>query len=103
MALTTQTIAAKKAYHIGLIDELDDNLDDNLRRIVLRLNRIQEETVGDLKAYFRKMWIITDAMEETAVAEISRLIAKPKVRATIENFIEHQQFPWEVTTKQRML
>ena len=51
--------------------------------------------MGDLKTYFQKMWIITEAMEKTAVAEIHRLTSKPKVRMSIKNYIEHQQFPWE--------
>jgi polyketide biosynthesis enoyl-CoA hydratase PksH len=95
MTLTTQNFTAAEAHQIGLVDELTNNLNDSLRRFTLRLNRVQEETIKDLKAYFRKMWIVTEAMENEAVAEINRLIKKPQVQANIKNFVEHQQLPWE--------
>jgi len=102
MTLTTQTINATEAKTIGLIDELSDNLNDSLRRLLLRLNRIQEETVKDLKTYFRKLWIINETMEQTAVQEITRLANKPNVQANIKNFVEKQQFPWETTYKEML-
>lgn len=95
MTLSTHTVSAPEAHTMGLIDDLTDNLNENLRRLIMRLNRINQETVSDLKSYFRKMWIITDAMESTAINEISRLVALPRVKSNIKNFIDHQQFPWE--------
>jgi len=95
MTLTMDTMNAETAHKIGLIDEVTDNLQDNLRLLLLRFNRISQQTVGDLKSYFRKMWIITDAMESTAVNELCRLATNKNVRTNIKNYIEHQQFPWE--------
>ena len=95
MTLTTETINALEAHRIGLIDKLAEQPHESLRQITLRLKRIHEETVHDLKAYFRKMWIISDAMEAEAISELDRLMMKPQVRANIKNFIEKQQFPWE--------
>ncbi len=95
MTLTTETLNAETANKIGLIDEITTDLQDTLRRLLIRLNRINQQTVGDVKAYFRKMWIITDAMELTAINELIRLTAQPKIQANIKNFIEHQEFPWE--------
>ena len=99
MTLTTQSIPASEAHRIGLIDELTDSIDDSLRRMALRLKRIQEETVKDLKAYYQKMWIITEEMQAGAVSEIHRLINKPGAQANIKNFVEHQRFPWENVKK----
>jgi len=95
MTLTTETINATEAHRIGLIDKLTEQPHDSLRQITLRLRRIQEETIHDLKTYFRKMWIITEAMEAEAISELDRLMTKPQVRVNIKNFIEKQQFPWE--------
>lgn len=95
MTLTTRSIHAEQAYEMGLIDELTDNLGDNLRCLLLRFNRISEETIFDLKAYFRKMWLLTEDMENTAVQEITRLMGKTKVREDIKCFLEQQKFPWE--------
>ena len=97
MTLTTQTLTAQRAYEIHLVDELADDLDEAIRRRLLRLSCIDEETIRDCKAYFRKMWFLTEEMERTAVGEITRLVATPKVRGNIKNFLEHQQFPWEST------
>lgn len=95
MTLTTQTVTAQRAHEIHLVDELADDLDEAIRRRMLRLSCIDEDTIRDCKAYFRKMWILTEAMEQTAVGEITRLVATPKVRNNIRNFLEHQRFPWE--------
>lgn len=95
MTLTTETINASEAHRIGLIDKLAEQPHESLRQITLRLKRIHEETIHDLKAYFRKMWIITAEMEAEAISELERLMMKPQVRVNIKNFIEKQQFPWE--------
>ena len=95
MTLTTETLNATEAHRIGLIDKLSEQPNETLRQITLRLKRIHEETIQDLKTYFRKMWIITEAMEVEAISELDRLMKKPQVRVNIKNFIENQQFPWE--------
>lgn len=95
MTLTTQTVSATQAYAMGLMDEIADDLTENLHRLILRLQRISEETIGDLKTYFKKMWIVTDEMEMIAVDELRRLTMSQRVQSNIKNFIEHQQFPWE--------
>jgi len=97
LTLTTQVITATEAQAIGLVDELSENPSENLRRMQQRLSRISEETIADLKSYFRKMWMINDEMETIAVSEINKLSNKTRVRSNIKNFIEHQKFPWENT------
>ena len=99
MTLTTKIITANEALAIGLIDELSENPKENLKRLQLRLSRINQETIGDLKIYFNKMWIINDEIEATAVSEINRLSTKPQVKDNIRNFIEHKRFPWENPVK----
>lgn len=95
MTLTTETISAEKAYQMGLVDELTTDLSESMRRLLLRLSCLEEETIQDLKNYFRKMWIIDEMMEKTAITEITRLIHKPSVQKNIKNFMEDQIFPWE--------
>jgi polyketide biosynthesis enoyl-CoA hydratase PksH len=56
---------------------------------------LEEETIVELKAYFRKLWILTPEVERTAVAEIGRLAAKPAVRAAIAGYAADGRFPWE--------
>ncbi len=95
MTLTTQTVSAREAFTFHLIDELSENLDDSIRKLMLRLSKVEEKTISNLKQYFRKMWVITEEMEKVAVDEITRLISGPEVREKITNFALHQKFPWE--------
>lgn len=95
MTLTTQNIDIKEAHRINLVDEITEDSKESLRRIVLRLNRVTEQIIFDLKSYFRKMWIITKEMEEIAIDEISRLSDTETVRKNIYNYVNHRSFPWE--------
>lgn len=95
MTLTTLPISAEEACKIYLADEVSENPENNIRRLWSRLKRLDEVTIGNIKQYFRKMWMINEQIEETAVFEISRLMAEPKVRKNIENFVKFKKFPWE--------
>ena len=95
MTLTTETITAEEAWRIGLVDTLSDKPDDSIRRYLLRLGRLEEKTILDAKAYFQKMWILSEAMEQTAVAELNRLERTERVRENIKNYVAYQKFPWE--------
>ena len=85
MTLTTLPISAQEAREIHLVDEVSEKPDDSIRRLLLRIGRLEESTISDMKKYFRKMWMITEQMEETAVAEFTRLMSQPKVLENITN------------------
>lgn len=95
LTLTTIPITADQALKINLIDELDEQPEVCVRRYKSRFLRLEESTVAEMKQYFRKMWIITEEMEKTAVDEISYLTEKPNVKKNIENFVNYKIFPWE--------
>lgn len=95
LTLTTQTINSEEAYRLQLVDVLSQTLDEDTRKQSLRLKRLHPETLRDLKQYFRKMWLINEAMEANAVQEISRLTILPRVQKNLANYIKKQQFPWE--------
>lgn len=99
MTLTSQTMTAAEAHAVHLVDELSDNTADSLRKLSLRLGRLNEQTIVDLKNYFRKMWIIDDRMEEVAMLELARLIGEPRVQKNIKCFVEQGKFPWEVSNE----
>lgn len=95
MTLTTRTVEAAEAERIGLADQLHEDPDEALRLLRLRLEKLEEATVRDLKAYFRKNWILDDTLERAAVAEIDRLAATPRVRENIRRYVTEQKFPWD--------
>ncbi len=95
MTLTTRPVGAAEAAAMHLVDEVTEQPDEALRRLLLRVGLLEEETIVELKAYFRKLWILTPEIERTAVAEIGRLAAKPAVRAAIAGYATDGRFPWE--------
>jgi len=95
MTLTTRSISAQEALAIHLVDELTQNLDESLRKLTLRLNLLEHETISDLKRYFHKLWTINPEMEKLAVQEITRLASQPRVRQNIANYAIDGAFPWE--------
>lgn len=97
MTLTTQTITAAEAYAIHLIDELNDKPDEALRKLLPRLARLDEQTVRDMKNYFRKLWIIDEEMEKTALLELARLTQEPRIQNNIKRYLEQGKFPWEAS------
>ncbi len=95
MTLTTQTLSAAEAHTINLVDELTDQPEDVLKKLMLRFVRLEQQTVSDLKRYLRKLWIIDEKMEQTAIQELARLIQEPRVQGNIKRFVEQGKFPWE--------
>jgi len=99
MTLTTMQISAQEAYDIQLVDELSDSLENSVRKLWLRLRRLEESTIGNIKSYFRKMWIINEQMESEASEEISKLMADSIVQRNINNYVKYGKFPWESLNK----
>lgn len=94
MTLTTQTLSATDAHAIHLVDELSDQ-GDVLRKLIMRLARLDEQTIMDMKQYFQKLWFINETMEQVAISELERLMAEPRVKNNITRFVREGKFPWE--------
>jgi polyketide biosynthesis enoyl-CoA hydratase PksH len=97
MTLTTMPINAEEAKRVNLVDELTDNPDDAVRKLYLRVSRLEGTTIANIKNYFRRMWIISQDMEDAAVKETSRLMQDPQVLGNIRTFLDHKKFPWDKT------
>lgn len=95
MTLTTLPVSAPEGQAVHLVDEVSDVPDESIHRVWQRIARLNGSIIGDMKRYFRKMWLINEEMEETALLEISRLMTEPRVRGYIENYIKYKKFPWE--------
>lgn len=95
MTLTTLPVSAEQARQMNLVDEVHDNPADIIRRFSIPLSRLHEKTIGDIKQYFRKMWMIDDEMEVNAIQKISSLVTDDQVQNNIREFLDHQVFPWQ--------
>jgi polyketide biosynthesis enoyl-CoA hydratase PksH len=95
MALTTMPVSAREAYEIHLVDEISETPGDTIRRWWLRLSKVEDSTVRDLKQFAGKMWFITRQMEETAVSESLQRFSHPRVIQNMTNYFKHKIFPWD--------
>ncbi len=95
MTLTTMPISAEDAYSINLVDHITETPEKTIRQLGARVLRLEISTIEKIKNYFRKMWIINEEMEQTAVSEIKHLMSDERVKENIRNFVEHQKFPWD--------
>ncbi|PJN25706.1 enoyl-CoA hydratase [Kitasatospora sp. CB02891] len=99
MALGTLPMAAAEAERWGLVDELTDRPDEALRRLLVRLTRIDPVTVAELKRYVRSMWFTTEQTEEFALREFTRVMASPVARQRIESLTTNRGLPWETSAQ----
>lgn len=95
MTLMTQPISAGKAQQIGLVDEVSAQPEDTLRLHMLRLVKLESDTVKDMKQYLSDLWIIQEETRQLAVGKIKGLLHSERVRTNIKNFVQYNKFPWE--------
>jgi polyketide biosynthesis enoyl-CoA hydratase PksH len=95
MTLSTHSISAREACECRLVDELCDDPDTAVRKLAFRLNRIDPQTLVALKRHFGKLWSLSPEAEETALTELSRLMASRLVRHNLTEYVTRRRFPWE--------
>lgn len=95
MALTTMPVPAREAYEIHLVDEINETPQESIRRLWLRLSKLENSTIKYLKQFAGKMWMIDEEMERTAVSETLQRFSDPGTILNIKNFLDHKKFPWE--------
>ncbi|MGY3792650.1 enoyl-CoA hydratase/isomerase [uncultured Aquimarina sp.] len=94
MALITQGVSVDKALEIGLVDEIGTNLEENVRKNLLRLTKLETDTIKELKEYMGELWIINEQTKELAVNKISSLLMRDTVRSKINSFVNEGKMPW---------
>ncbi|MER7274096.1 enoyl-CoA hydratase-related protein [Dactylosporangium sp. NPDC000244] len=95
MTLSTLPVGAADAARCGLVDELAEDPEPALRRLLVRATKLDGTTIGDLKRYFRRMWIVSEEMEADAVREFGRLMHSPVARERITAFASGARMPWD--------
>ena len=89
LALTARTVDAAQALTLGLVDEVNADGEEPLRRLLLSMNRTPAVSLQAAKRYGQELWPLTAAIEEQAVAQISELLADPAALDTIRALQEH--------------
>ncbi|MEJ5103700.1 enoyl-CoA hydratase/isomerase [Chryseobacterium sp. MYb328] len=95
MTLTTQVYPCERAYELGLIDVKTNDPDNEVRKLLLRLTKLEAQTIKGAKNYLEKLWIIDEQTKQLAVNTISELAGSDQVQTTIKNYLSTGRFPWE--------
>ncbi len=95
MTLSTQPVGAVEAAGCALVDEVSEGLDEPVRRLAYRLDKLDVTAIGEAKRYFGRLWGISADIERTAVAELGRLMAAPAVRHRLAEYASTGRYPWE--------
>jgi polyketide biosynthesis enoyl-CoA hydratase PksH len=98
MSLTTETLDAEAARSCGLLDEIDAEPERALRRLWLKIARLEPRTIARIKRYFLELPdspTISPAQRAAALAESDAQMNDPEIRAGISAWIAHARFPWE--------
>ena len=95
LTLTTKSITSNKACDIGLVDEVANNVNEALRKNLLRLTRLESSTIKDAKIYMNDLWILNDDTQKFAVSKLQDLMGTEKVQSNLFNFVNHGKFPWD--------
>jgi len=94
MALTTQAWSAEAAQHCHLVDSVSDRPGEAIRKLLLRTLRADADVVGALKQTMRELSAVSAETEQSAVAALCRLVARPQTRAAISAYATQGVFPW---------
>ncbi|MCB1771215.1 MAG: enoyl-CoA hydratase/isomerase family protein [Candidatus Competibacteraceae bacterium] len=89
LALTARTLDAVQALTLGLVDEVNADGEESLRRLLLSMNRTPAVSLQAAKRYGQELWPLAAATEERAVARISGLLADPAALDTIRALQQH--------------
>lgn len=94
MTLTAQRLDAGEARGIGLVDDLAEDPDDALRRLMIRFDRMPVAGVAAGKAYVQSLAPMDAEVERRALDAICARIADPEVMAGVRRFLEGEGLPW---------
>jgi polyketide biosynthesis enoyl-CoA hydratase PksH len=95
MTVTTQPLSAERACDWGLVDAVDKDSDDLLRRHLLRLRRLSKTAIRRYKAYIRHLGSPLSELRAPAVAANLEIFSDPSNLEGVARYVEHGLFPWE--------
>ena len=95
MTLSTQPITVQTAHEWGLVDAYEDNSDNLLRKNLLRLRRLNKQSVTRYKRYMSAIESSIDTAEPKALAANREVFSDVENLQRISRYVKTGQFPWE--------
>jgi len=89
LSLTAEQLDANRAREIGLVDEVSASLDAAQRRLLIRMDRVPEKTIGALKQYMTHMFPLSREVEDLAVSQVADLLRDPTSAARVRELMDH--------------
>ena len=95
MTLMTTNISSNRAYELGLVDELgNNNCKELVRKLVLRLSKLETSVIQHIKSYTNEFYIIDDDDRKIATDTLIKLLKSKKVQQNMDNYINGGVLPW---------
>ena len=95
MTLTTQPVAAAQALEWGLVDASEAQSDQLLRKLLLRLRRLDRDAVGRYKRYAASLGDELRAARPKALEANLAVFSDPRNLQRIARYVKTGRFPWE--------
>ncbi|UAA37176.1 enoyl-CoA hydratase/isomerase [Paraneptunicella aestuarii] len=95
MTLMTQPISAKQAHEWGLVDAVEENSENLLRRHLLRLRRLSKSGIARYKRYMNKLDDTLTVRKFDALAANKEVFSDPDNLHLIARYARTGKFPWE--------
>ena len=86
-----ETISASKALELGLVDDVNENLNESLRKLSLKLLRVDPNTFMALKTLMNQIAPVSAEAIKAAQVCFTSLISEPKNVEKIKLFLSTQE------------
>lgn len=95
MTLTTQPVTARTAHEWGLVDAHEEKSENLLRKNLLRLRRLNKNSISRYKRYTGSIESSLAAAEPEALAANREVFSDAENLQRISRYVKTGQFPWE--------
>ncbi|MGA8164064.1 MAG: enoyl-CoA hydratase/isomerase [Waddliaceae bacterium] len=95
MTLMTQPISAKQAQNWGLVDAVEENSGNLLRKHLLRLKRLTKTGIFRYKRYMSTLSDFLAASMPKALEANREVFSDPENLEKITRYVKTGKFPWE--------
>lgn len=95
LTLTTQPIQARQALEWGLVDAIEENSENLLRKQLLRLRRLGKDGIARYKRYATELDPGLAHARPKAIAANLEVFSDPGNLASIARYVNTGKLPWE--------
>ena len=95
LTLMTQPISASQALDWGLVDLMEANSQNLLRKQLLRLRRLDNHAIARYKRYMNQLDDSLNTAKPKALAANQEVFSDQNTLAKIARYVQTGKFPWE--------